>query len=462
MLTAVWDDLVNRREALVLGAAAALGAALLGVGSVVTPPVAVAAVAGLLFTAIALRNLAAGLAVFTLLTFFDRATTLTSAGLSPVKLAGVALALLWLVAVLDRGNETPLLLRDHPRYAAGVIVFVGWSFVSALWAPDDTLAVSSSFRLMMVAVFVFVLYSAVRETRNVRWLVWAFIGGTIAAQALGALNLYATDDGRLSGGFDDPNEFAAVIVPATAIAAFAFAAWRGRPSRWLLLPFGALLMKALLGTDSQAGLLALFVGLLVGIAFAGRVRKWAVAGTASLVLFGVVYYTFITPPTELTTITSQSNVGARESLWSVAADIVSDHPVIGTGAGNYVAVSPYYTVEDLDLPRFDAVLKPHIVHNTYLEVATELGFVGFLGFLALVTASITFGIRAVRRFERTGDWEMQLLARGVVVGTVAMLTASVFATATYEKQLWLLLGMGPALYSLALRRRLRVVGEDQG
>jgi hypothetical protein len=61
------------------------------------------------------------------------------------------------------------------------------------------------------------------------------------------------------------------------------------------------------------------------------------------------------------------------------------------------------------------------------------------------------GFRAVRRFERTGEWELEMLSRGIVIGTAAMLTASTFATATYGKQLWFMLALGPALAGLAAR-----------
>ena len=36
---------------------------------------------------------------------------------------------------------------------------------------------------------------------------------------------------------------------------------------------------------------------------------------------------------------------------------------------------------------------------------------------------------------------MEILARGVLIGTLGMLAAFVFITAQYEKQLWLLLGV---------------------
>jgi O-antigen ligase len=128
-----------------------------------------------------------------------------------------------------------------------------------------------------------------------------------------------------------------------------------------------------------------------------------------------------------------------------------DHPLLGVGAGNFIRVAPDYTFHDLDLPRFDVILSGHVVHNTYLEVLTELGPVGLALLLALIAGNFTLGVRAVRRFERAGDLEAEMFSRGILIGTAGMLVASTFATATYEKHLWLLLAMGPALTSVAAR-----------
>jgi O-antigen ligase len=163
------------------------------------------------------------------------------------------------------------------------------------------------------------------------------------------------------------------------------------------------------------------------------------------------YYTFVTPPVLVETISSSENVGARESVWTAAVAMAKDHPIVGVGAGNYVTLSPSYTLDDLNLPRADMILKGEIVHNTYLEVLTEFGPIGLFMLLGLIVAAFVLYVRAVRGFERAGEWELEMVTRGAMIGTAAMLAASIFATATYEKQLWLLLALAPALHALSRR-----------
>ena len=451
----------SRRE-LALQATIVLAGVALGLGAVVSPPLALGAAAGLLFLVVAFRDPALGLCLFVAMTFFDRTSGLQSGGVTIVKLAGASLALLWIVEA-GSGRRTPMLFRDLPTVAFAALFLVVWTLASGLWAldPHEALAGSSgsAFRLAQGVLLLFITYSALRERKHIWWFVWAFIGGSVFAAGIGLFGAYgptaSVNDARLSGGFDDPNELAAVLVPAIVLSAAAFLASGRRAIRWLYAAVAAFLGYAFFQTDSQAGLLALGVALIVAVVFSGRARARTVAVVGALVLCLGAYYTFVTQPVALETITSQDNVSGRESLWSVAAQMAKDHPILGVGAGNFVVAEPAYAASDLNLPRADLVVKPELVHNSYLQVLAEMGIVGLLAFLGVIGLSLMLGIRAARAFERAGDWELEMLSRGVVIGTVAILVAYFFASNQYEKQLWILLAAGPALFSVSQRAAAR-------
>jgi O-antigen ligase len=183
-----------------------------------------------------------------------------------------------------------------------------------------------------------------------------------------------------------------------------------------------------------------------------------VAVTAVFLLSGVVYYTFYTAPVALETITSQDNVGNRQSLWAFADRTIRDHPINGVGAGNWVLAASSYSATDLNLPRADLIGKPgQLVHNSYLQVTAELGLVGLTLFLAVIVGALLSIVRAVGIFRLLGEWELEMLGRALLIGLIGLLTAYTFATNQYEKQLWLLLGLGPAL--LLIARRLRALAD---
>src|SRR5204862_1218156 len=102
---------------------------------------------------------------------------------------------------------------------------------------DAHVATSAAFRILQNALLAFIVFSGLRERRHLWWFVATFIAGTLASVLLGLTHIYAPtrlNDYRLSGGFDDPNQLGAAIVPAIILVGFAFLAVERR-WRWVLL-----------------------------------------------------------------------------------------------------------------------------------------------------------------------------------------------------------------------------------
>lgn len=424
------------------------------------PELAIAAGAGAVLILVALRSFPAAFCLFVFATFFDRGTaSLHTGGVTIVKLLGALLTLIWLVKMLAGDKDMPFLARKEPVLAFASLLFVGWAIVSAGWAEASDQALfgsaGSAFRLAQGTLLLFIVFSTFTERRHIWWLLESFVAGAMFAALIGLFGVYGTsesvNDARLSGGFDDPNELAAVLVAALIFSGFAFVALRGRARRWLYAASVPIFLFALAQTDSQAGIVALTVTLVLAIVFGGRGRPVIAVAVLTFAFAAVNYYTFVTKPVALQTISSENNVGSRETLWSVATQMVRDHPVSGVGAGNFVVVEPEYTLRTIDLPRVDLIVKPELTHNSYLQVLAELGVIGLAAFLTVIARSLQLAFRAAHTFARGGDHELDILSRGFLVGTVGMLIAYFFATNQYEKQLWLLLAVGPALLSVALR-----------
>jgi hypothetical protein len=70
----------------------------------------------------------------------------------------------------------------------------------------------------------------------------------------------------------------------------------------------------------------------------------------------------------------------------------------------------------------------------------------------MIVAALALAVQTARRAARNRDSGLEFSARGAVIGTIAMLSAYVFISGQYEKQLWLLLGVSAALGQAASRR----------
>jgi O-antigen ligase len=428
----------------------AAGAAV-GLISGVSPHVALAVVGGVAFVAITFTDLTLGLVLFTLLTFFSQISRFAGAGVTVVKVAGAVLAIAWLFRALAPERRLPLLTRSHPLLSYLVAILVGWSALSFIWAASLHVAISSAFRLVQSLILFFIIFSGVSTRRHVRWLLWAFIAGAVASAVIGiggatsaeSFGPYANQ--RLTGGIGDPNELASVLVPAVVFAAFGFAATRSIAARWLLLASSAVCVFALFRTESRGGIVALGAAGLATLLFSGRWRLRALASIGLAGALSLVYFTFFASSQAVARITDFHAAGGtgRQDVWTLATRMIRDHPVRGVGIGNFPVVEPTYALQNVDVSQSYFVVGqiPKATHNTYLQILAELGVVGFVAFALIILAALGLGVRAVRSAAQEGDSELELLARGLVIGAIGMLAAFFFISAQYEKQLPIVLGL---------------------
>lgn len=436
-----------------------IGAACLGLLAVVAPTIALGLVLGLAFAWIAFASLAWGLALFTFLTFLEHMPGVVASGVSSIKLAGAVLALSWVLAAVSRTDPPAILVRTQPFVAYAAVALATWALISAVWAEASGEAISTSIRLVQGGVLLFIATSALRSVRDLRILLGAYIAGAAATAVAGlaggtsAETAETLDDvSRLSGSIGDPNELAALLVPAIVFAGFMLAVTRGALGRTLLVGAFLLCAVALFLTQSRGGIIALGVAFLATGLLAGPVRAKALTMLLAVAGFGVVWFTFVAPPEALSRITNFSAGGGtgRTDLWSIALAIFGDHKLLGVGTGNFKLVEPRYALGDVDLARVDLILDtPKVAHNTYLHVLAELGLVGLLLLGIVVVGSLIGCRRAIRAFAGRRDVDSEVLARGVLVGVIAMLAAFTFISAQYEKQLWLLLGVCTGVAALS-------------
>lgn len=442
------------------GLAGLLAAAtlLIAVGAVTSPKLTLAGMLGLLFAALAARDLSIGVALFTVIVFFSRIPAFGSTGATLPKLAGALLAALWLLQVASRTSRMPLLVRDHALFAYALVAFAGWAAISLFWAPDVGSAFSGATRIAQGAILSFIVFSAIREPRHLWWLVTAFVFGATLSALVGLSGVTQPEavpgaaQSRLIGGIGDPNELASVLVPALAFALFAVCATRSPLLRALLLGSALVLAVALFRTESRGGIVGLGVLLAAAPFLAGPVRGRAVAASLATVAVGIFYFVLIAPPKALSRITHFGSGSGRTDLWHVALRMFENHPVVGVGVGNFQTLEPSYALSNFNLNSVDYVasnVQP--VHNTYLHFLVELGVFGFLLYAIVLVTALALALRAVRVFAAAGEWRLEILTRGLLVGTLGMLAAFTFISANYQKELPLLLGVLAGALTLSRR-----------
>lgn len=449
---------VQRQSSAWIAVTVAAAAVVSGLLAGVAPELAIVLACGSIFLLVALSHLWVSLCGFTVLVFVDVLRFQGNQDLSMAKAAAIVLVVAWLAALALPQSAPRDLVRNHPGIAWLLVAFACWVAASAIWADSDSGVVRALFRYAPNIALFPIVYLAVSERRHLAWVLGSFVVGALASALYGSFvtageaSTAQAAEGRLTGATAEANELAMLLVVAAAFAAALATYLRGRSAAWLLAAFAVpLALFAMFATLSRSGLTALMAALVVGILVGGRWRRAVVLAAALIAATGCLYFA-TAGPSAIERVTSSDSSG-RQDLWTVGWRIASENPVIGIGADNFRTQSIRYLVEP-GVIRVDQYIvdEPLVAHNVYLELLAELGVVGLALFLAIVGVSLACAVRAISEAEEQGDVPLELLARALVVGLAAMLTADFFLSEQYSKQLWLLLALGPAALAVTRRR----------
>ncbi|HTB50443.1 MAG TPA: O-antigen ligase family protein [Solirubrobacteraceae bacterium] len=430
-----------------LTAAAAVGAL-----SGLNPKIGVGLAFGLAFAALVLSNVTVALCVLAFLSFLDILPTIEA--LSLAKIAGLLLAISWLATITSR-RDSPSLARDRPWLTVALIGFAAWATLSIVWSPVHGAALTALFRYLPNLLLFPIAYTAIRNRKHVFAVVMMLIAGAALAAVAGVLspppNPGAFEPARATGTIGDANELAAALVVGLFLAS-AVLFDRARPAfvRGACACTAVLCLGGIVLSLSRGGLVALGVAALVAVVVAGRWRAPMLAAAVAICASAVFYFVSVASLPARERVTEVGTGTGRTDLWTVGLRMVSAHPLNGVGVGNFQYASIHYLLQPGLIHRGDFIIStPKIAHNTYLQAFAELGIPGGVLLLLIIATGAGCTLMAARVAARTGELELELLARGVFVGTAGFLAASFFISENYSKLMWILLALGPALLAIA-------------
>lgn len=284
-------------------------------------------------------------------------------------------------------------LRRLPLTARYILFFfASTQLVAALFTPRPllSLGLAAARTLLILAMIAAGVY--LRESRNLRPLLWGqlLIFGTAWGYTLFTQGWTGVQD-RLGHPYYYVVSLGLVAVVALWITVF----WRG--GGWWRWPVGLLAVVTFLAAGSRGPLLALVVGSLAALAFAGRERRWWVLLPGVLVLGLATLSTTLDSPFKPVERLLNDQTSGREYVWRDAVQGWQTSPVGGVGAyqgGPYLTylfkdgcqLTPTLARNDIGCPegltRWSSVWL--IAHNAWLHWLLETGIIGSLGLLSVM------------------------------------------------------------------------------
>ncbi len=319
-------------------------------------------------------------------------------------LGAAAVYLLYALGCADRREKRLEVGRLGPWFAF-YFLFISLALVCSL-----SVSLSVRFYLFHLTCFLLVLVgvSAVDSPRQLRALMVCGAVGAAVAALYGCyqgyvgvevvasqqdLTLNAGMPGRVYSFFDNPNNFAEVLVmltPLTLALTLNAKGWRGR-----CLGAAALVAEvAALGlTYSRSSWLGLALAMVVFLAL------WNWRFLPVLALAGVCAIPFLPESiwNRILTIGNMKDSSARYriAIYEDTGRLLRDYGLTGTGLGSDVMRRVFLHYPTL----YDGNYPIH-THNNYLQMWAETGFFGLVAFLGLILGQLKEGLQALSRADK--------------------------------------------------------------
>lgn len=281
--------------------------------------------------------------------------------------------------------------------------FLLWAVMAALVSQWSALAFDTIIERSKLVVIILVVVNTLRTEGQLRMYLFFFLFCFMIYPVRGTLLGGETVFGRAIWGafmYRNPNDLAALsLFPLGIALGFLFSASAKKVVRAGAGVCAVLLLVVILATQSRGAFLGLVVGMGPALLWSGMKRPLrmlaagVILGTVIAVAVPSSVWQRFAGMGELTSTATmaqadpEGSAAERLEIAHVAWRIVLDNPVFGIGLGAYPFANAVYNPE----------LGRKSTHNTYLNLAAEVGLPGLIIWLVLAFSVLRYAARARKR-----------------------------------------------------------------
>lgn len=244
---------------------------------------------------------------------------------------------------------------------------------------------------------------------------------------------------RLRGLMGNPNHFGLnLIIVTTFLCYFALTFRLSKVQNTILMftVFGLLISIA--STFSRAAIIAVAV-LICILSWQYRRKIWPVALLCALLIAIIIFI----PPEMVDRMTVIMNPEQDPSLrWRLklylgAIDLIQQNPITGIGLGNFLPLSVNYIGRYL------------VVHNSFLELWAECGFIALAAFVALFWSSNKMLRQTIFNYSKSNNKMMIVIAMTLKTLLVPFAISAMFNSIQSYNILWSIFAFATVLFRLS-------------
>jgi O-antigen ligase len=327
----------------------------------------------------------------------------------------VLLLLAWWI--LDSHRRKGRVFRFTARLTLPAILYFEACLITLLWAPRLDLASFELVQMGKVLILYFVVMNQLEDKSDVNLVVWSLVAAVAFQSSLAMLQMAAgrplgleflgemqvdLESGdqlsRVGGTLGHPNRLAMFLELLLPLCFAAFLVDKRPKWRMAAIIIFTVGMAAMIMTGSRGGWIAALGGMALLFYFLikrDHMKLTSVLKLAFLLFFILVIVFSIFSGQIIERITGEDHGSAlsRIPMFQIAIEIIKDHPFGGLGINNYQEIMREYNNTYLGR-LFSTIPRP--VHNMYLLITGETGFLGFAMFLWMLVALMRMLIQTTR------------------------------------------------------------------
>jgi probable O-glycosylation ligase (exosortase A-associated) len=309
-------------------------------------------------------------------------------------------------------------------------------------------------KIMLIAIFTVAIVDTQWKMRVMIWTIalslgfygakcgiFGFLGGEVF-QGPGGLLL-------------DNNDFSLAMVMNLPFLFYLSMEEKDPRVRMFLRIVAVLTVATVVATHSRGGFLALAI-----VYFAITMKsKHKALGLSAAFVAAILFLLFI--PAEyverLKTITDLKETSAASRLlsWKTALAMIKSNPIFGVGLGNFLSENfRYAPIKEHILLR--GFYKPHVAHNSYLQIWAESGTLAFIVFMSLLAVTL-YKLRSLMKGSRREGGPSWITNYSTLfeVSIYGYLVGAVFLNRGQFDLVYQIVGLSAALTILSVEQRSR-------
>lgn len=428
------------------------------IGSADYSKLIIAGVLGVVFLIVSLTRPWIAVTLFFLLIPLENLFVLKSGVIATMsKLAGAYLVFL----VLASGSLKYINEVFRNKKVFFILFFGVVALVSITYAKNQAQSFHFLITLWLSIILYFTLIMMMRDSKSLRVATLAILTGCVISIfspllfGFGEILSNASLE-RYGGLWGDQNEFAAVLLVLIPISIAQFYTSNTRFYKILFASYFVILLIGLVLTYSRGGFLAFALMLVLAmfkfVSGKNRVKILAIAIPCIIIGFAVLYFTvadqFISRMETLKILESRESVRTEGSLnlryyyyFELAPQIFAEHPIFGVGYRDFISHNIY----------------KQISHNTYLEVLTGTGLLGFIPFMTILFLTWKELRKVGGIIARNKDQlYIKIYANSLELGFLGFLVAGCFISADIDKILWISITLSAVLLNIKIILETRI------